>query len=138
MADISTDQAQSIIDSGISEAEQLISEPSKLDGILQEFQSSVSQLPSTVVGALTQIPTMVDMIKSYVTKEYGEVSPKVIATSVSAILYLVKRKDLIPDNVPILGLADDLAVITLALKLNEPELKAFREWKDAHGTSTEL
>ena len=69
------------------------------------------------------------MVKSYVTKEYTEVSPKVVATVVAALLYLVKGKDLIPDNVPVLGLADDLAVVTAAMVINKPELEAFAAWQ---------
>ena len=74
---------------------------------------------------------MVSMVKSYATKEYAAVSPKVVATIVSAFLYLVKRKDLIPDNLPILGQLDDIAVVVLALNFVQPEINAFREWKAA-------
>ena len=61
---------------------------------------------------------------------YTVVSPKVIACLVGAILYMLNKKDLIPDYIPIIGIADDLAVMGLALKLSEPELKAFAEWRD--------
>lgn len=55
-----------------------------------------------------------------------------------AIIYLLKKKDLIRDSIPIIGIADDLAVMGLALKLSEPELKAFAEWRDAkNGTVQE-
>ena len=56
--------------------------------------------------------------------------PKVLATIVAAFLYLVKGKDLIPDKIPIVGMADDLAVLGLALKFVEPELNAYRAWRD--------
>ena len=48
---------------------------------------------------------------------------------VGAILYLIKKKDLISDSIPVIGIADDLGVMALALKLSEPELKAFAEWR---------
>ena len=79
---------------------------------------------------LSDLPLMVSMIKGYITKEYTEVSPKVIATMVADILYLVKRKDIIPEKIPVIGIADDLAVLGLALKLLEPELAAFRAYRD--------
>ena len=56
-----------------------------------------------------------------------------IACLIGAILYLLKRKDLISDSLPVIGIVDDLAVMGLALKLSEPELKAFAEWRDARG-----
>ena len=64
-------------------------------------------------------------------KDYTVVSPKVIACLVGAILYLIKKKDLVSDNIPIVGHVDDLAVMGLALKLSEKELKAFSEWRKA-------
>jgi len=36
---------------------------------------------------------------------------------------------LINDRIPVIGIADDLAVLGLALKLSEPELKAFSAWR---------
>ena len=50
---------------------------------------------------------------------------------VAALLYLVKGKDIIPDGVPLLGLVDDLAVVTAVIKLNEPEIEAYKSWKQA-------
>ena len=73
---------------------------------------------------------MIAMVKSYINGSYKEVSPKVIASLVAAFLYLVKRKDLIPDNIPLVGHVDDLAVLGVALKICEPELKAFAAWRD--------
>lgn len=54
-----------------------------------------------------------------------------IACLVGAVLYLIKKKDLISDKIPIVGYVDDLAVMGLALKLSEKELQAFSEWRKA-------
>jgi len=71
------------------------------------------------------------MLKAWEAKEYTEVSTKTVSRLVSAILYLVKENDLLWDNIPHVGLADDLAVLGLALKFTKPDLKAFSEWKAA-------
>ena len=60
--------------------------------------------------------------------------PSKLSSSVPAVVpgsvYMdLLKKDLIPDYIPIVGIADDLAVMGLALKLSEPELKAFAEWR---------
>ena len=73
---------------------------------------------------------MISMIRSYITKEYTAVSPKVIATLVAAIIYLLKGKDLISDKIPVLGMTDDIAVLGVAMKIIEPELNAYRAWRD--------
>jgi uncharacterized membrane protein YkvA (DUF1232 family) len=69
------------------------------------------------------------MVKSYISKEYTDVSAKVIITMISAFLYVVKRKDLIRDNIPFIGFLDDIAVLGVALTFVDPELKAYAEWR---------
>ena len=128
----SIDQAKEILENGVAEAQELLSDPAKIDELLANIKAQAANLPETVTGALADVPTMISMVKSYVTKEYTEVSPKVVATVVAALLYLVKGKDLISDNIPILGLADDLAVVTAAMIINKPELEAFAAWQAEH------
>ena len=124
------DQAQELLNRGVKEAEEIISNPSKVDEILMQLEEKLKSVPA-IGNTLSNLPLMIAMIKAWVTKEYTEVSPKVIACLVGAVLYLLKKKDLISDSVPIVGLADDLAVMGLALKLSELELKAFSEWRAA-------
>ena len=38
--------------------------------------------------------------------------------------------DIISDNIPLVGRADDIAVVGLALKFVEPEVKAYKAWRD--------
>ena len=128
--DFNMDQAQDLLNKGISEAQGVINDPSKADEILLQLEEKLKEVPA-IGNTLSDLPTMIAMVKSWVKKEYTVVSPKVIACLVGAILYLLKKKDLIPDYIPIIGIADDLAVMGLALKLSEPELNAFKEWKDS-------
>ena len=128
----SIDQAKEILENGVAEAQELLSDPAKIDELLANIKAQAANLPETVTGALADVPTMISMVKSYVTKEYTEVSPKVVATVVAALLYLVKGKDLISDNIPTLGRADDLAVVTAAMIINKPELEAFAAWQAEH------
>ena len=127
--DISIEKAKELLDSGVKEAQELIKEPSKVDELLILFEDKLREVPA-LGNTLADLPLMIAMVKGYITKEYSEVSPKVIATMVGAILYLIKKKDIIPDYIPVIGIADDLAVLGLALKLSEPELAAFKAFRD--------
>lgn len=120
----SLDDAKKLVEGGIGEAQELLKNPSKIDGLLEQLEDKLRGIP---VGGdlLASVPLMIAMVKSYINGSYKEVSPKVIASLVAAFLYLVKRKDLIPDNIPLVGHVDDLAVLGVALKICEPELKAF-------------
>lgn len=126
------EKAKEIIEGGIAQAQELMSDPAKMDELLQQIKQQVADLPETFTGAMANVPLMAEMVKSYITKEYTNVSPKVVASLVAVFLYLVKQKDIIPDNVPVLGIADDLAVVAAAMKLNEAELTDYANWRTAN------
>jgi len=127
---INSDQVKERLGRGTAEAEEIIGNPSKVDEILVQLDEKLKEVPK-IGETLSDLPLMIAMVKAWVTKEYTVVSPKVIACLVGAIIYLLKKKDLISDSIPVIGIVDDLAVMALALKLSEPELKAFAEWRDA-------
>jgi len=122
--------ARKLLDKDTAEALEIIQDPSRVDEILAKLEAKLKEVPY-IGETLADLPLMISMVKAWITKEYAEVSPKVIACLVGAILYLLKRQDLIPDKTPIVGYADDLGVVLLALKLSEPELRAFSEWRAA-------
>lgn len=126
---INLDRAKQILDEGLEQANQLLQDPSKIDGLLMMVEDKCREIP-TIGNTLGDLPLMISMVKSYCTQEYPEVSVKVIATIVSAFIYMVKKKDLIPDNVPILGVLDDIAVIALALRICQPELLSYKLWRE--------
>ena len=126
------DKAKETIEGGIAQAQELLNDPTKVEELLTQLQEQVKNLPETFKGAAANVPLMAQMVKSYITKEYAAVSPKVVASLVAAFLYIVKSKDLIPDNVPVLGISDDLAVAAAVMKMCEPELNAYAEWREAN------
>ena len=129
---VSEESARSILDMGMAQAKSMLDNPDSVDELLGQVKERVSNLPGAVAGALTKVPLMATMIKSYVTGEYTVISPKVIASVLGALIYLVKGRDLIPDSIPILGWVDDVAVVALAIKLNEKELREFEAWKKGY------
>ena len=134
--DFEMERAQEVLDNEIAEAEAVLQNPSKVDDILLQLEEKLKAVP--IIGStLSDLPLMIAMIKAWIKKDYTVVSPKVIACLVGAVLYLIKKKDLISDSVPIVGHVDDLAVLGLALKLSEKELKAFAEWRAGLATAAE-
>ena len=122
------EKARGLLEEGTEEAQELIQNPSKVDEILVQLEEKLKEVPA-IGSTLADLPLMISMVKAWVKKEYTVVSPKVIACLVGAVIYLLKGKDLIKDSIPVLGIVDDLAVMGLALKLSEPELKAYAEWR---------
>lgn len=128
MEKFSVEKAKELLDTGMGQAQTLLKDPSGVDELMVQLEKKVKDIP--VAGSvLADVPRMISMVKSYITREYTQVSPKVIVSMVSAFLYVVRKKDLIPDKIPVVGFLDDIAVIGLALKFVEPELKAFEQWR---------
>ncbi len=128
---VDINQAKEWLEKAAGEAQEVIQNPSKVDEILLQLENKLQEVPA-IGETLSNLPTMIAMIKAWIKKEYTVVSPKVIACLVGAVLYLLKRNDLISDRIPVLGIADDLAVLGLALKLSDPELEAFKAWRANH------
>ena len=126
------DQAQELLNKGRAEAQEIVQNPSKVDELLVQLEEKLKAVPA-IGETLADVPVMIAMVKAWIRKEYTVVSPKVIACLVGAIIYLLKKRDLIPDSIPLIGIADDLGVMGLALKMSEPELKAFAEWRANRG-----
>ncbi len=129
---VNLDKAKEIINDGMAQASSVLGDKEQIAEVLKQVQTKLDEVP-LIGDAVKDAPVMVSMIKSYATKEYTAVSPKSAAAVVSAFLYLIKRKDLIPDSIPVFGLLDDIAVAAVALKLAEPDLAAYTKWKE--GTS---
>ena len=128
-----TEKVKEILQGGTAEAEEILRDPTQVDGLLGQFEQKLKEVPG-IGNKLGDVSQLLAMVKSHNTKEYTKVSPKTIVLIVAAIAYFVKKKDIIPDSVPVLGHADDIAVIALALKLAAPDLKAFSEWKKGSTT----
>ena len=126
------DWARGVIDSGMEQAKGFVENPEQMNGLLQQLQDMLVNLPESTMAAFKNVPLMASMVKDYITRAYTEVSPKVVISLVSAFLYIVKKKDLISDSIPIVGLLDDISVVTLVMSICEPELKAYAAWCAEH------
>ena len=125
---VNVDKAKEMLNSGMEKANELLKDNEQISQLVREVQKKVGGIP-VLNDAVKDFPDMVSMVKGYVTKDYTNVSPKVVATIVSAFLYLTSRKDIIPDRIPILGILDDVAVLALALNFVQPEIREYQKWK---------
>ena len=74
----SAEWARGIIENGVEKAQGLMNDPEQINALLQDLQEKLKTLPDTVTKAFSNVPLMASMVKSYVTREYTEVSPKVV------------------------------------------------------------
>ena len=109
-------QAQNELKKGYKKAEILLHDENKLEIFLQKIENKLTIVP--IVGnALSYIPVMISMIRSYVRKEYTEIPIGSIISMISALIYFVSPVDIIPDFLPVVGYLDDAAVVAACIKL---------------------
>ena len=133
--EINMEQVMGLLEDNASQAENILNDPVQVDNILMQLEEKLKEIP--VVGdTFSNLVLMIDMVKGYITKQYDKVSPKVVALLLGSFIYFVKKDDLIHDNIPLLGAADDLAVLGLALKLSENELNEFKKWRQTNSKNS--
>lgn len=71
------------------------------------------------------------MIKAHVTGDYKIRSLKILIILLAAVIYFINPLDLIPDFLFGVGLADDLAVLTLVYRAAAEEITLFRNWENS-------
>jgi len=114
------------------EAVRTLNDPEKLEQFFQKLERKIEKVP-LVGDKLSYVPIMASLIHSFVRKEYRDISIWSIVAVLASLIYFVSPIDLIPDVVPVVGLADDAAVIGIALKVVGDDLKAYKAWRDANG-----
>lgn len=118
-----------VLESYTRKAQDLLSDNGKVEEILRTAETRLKEVPE-IGEKVAQLPLMLSMIRSYITKEYTQVSNKVVISMIGAFLYLITPRDLINDKIPVLGIVDDVAILGLALKLNEKELEEYSLWRE--------
>ncbi|MBQ9424604.1 MAG: DUF1232 domain-containing protein [Erysipelotrichaceae bacterium] len=127
--DLDKNKIQELLDESSAKVEAIMKDTAALENILQSAEQKLKDIPGVGQYA-AKLPLMLSMIRSYIAKEYTEVSPKVVVSMVGALVYMLKGKDLIPDKIPVIGAVDDLAVLGLALQVNSSELETYAKWRE--------
>jgi uncharacterized membrane protein YkvA (DUF1232 family) len=70
-----------------------------------------------------------ELLRDRITGVYRETPWKTIAALTGALIYVLSPIDLILDFIPGIGFLDDALVIGIAIKLAQPDLEKYREWK---------
>ena len=121
-------QAQNELKKGYKKAEILLHDENKLEIFLQKIENKLTIVP--IVGnALSYIPVMISMIRSYVRKEYTEIPIGSIISMISALIYFVSPVDIIPDFLPVVGYLDDAAVVAACIKLLKSDIDDYKQWR---------
>lgn len=78
---------------------------------------------------LNDLCEIFELLRDRITGTYKEIPWRTIAALTGALIYVLSPIDLILDFIPGIGFLDDALVIGLAIKLAQPDLEKYREWK---------
>ena len=82
-----------------------------------------------MAGALMQVQLLVRLVRAYASGEYRKLPLKSLVSIVGVLIYFVSPLDFIPDFLPIVGMADDLALVLWLFNSLSDDLDAFSQWE---------
>jgi len=127
---ISEERADAAREAQRKKAEKTLKNESLIDKLLAKAEKLLKRI-KRFGKSLGYVPTLIRMLRDWLKGEY-RVSPEALIAITCGLLYLVKVVDIIPDVIPVVGYADDAAVIAGVVRIIKGELDAyiaFREGK---------
>lgn len=99
-----------------------------LKGALKKVQETAASSNLTVVKLLNRYVILFsELMKAYVQGSYTKLPAMTLVKITAALLYFVMPIDVIPDFLPLVGFADDLAIVVWVGKAIKEELDAFEK-----------
>lgn len=117
-----------VLEKNISKAKNLLQDKEKIDGFLIDLEVKLSKIPKAG-KYFADVPIFILLVKSYLEKEYTKIPLGLILAILASLMYVLSPMDLIPDFVPILGYADDAAMIAIVYKLVHDDLQEYKDWR---------
>ncbi|MBO7362616.1 MAG: DUF1232 domain-containing protein [Lachnospiraceae bacterium] len=133
MKEFTKEELRKALDSKTDQAQELMNDPVKWERFKTRFEAFLLKTTGNPVlsEVYDKLVIMLDLVDSYVKKEYTGVQPGTATTFLCALIYIISPFDLIPDVIPITGYTDDATMIIHVLKSGaEMDLRKYREWKD--------
>ncbi len=129
--DITEDQLTEQFNKFSKKTEKLLEDEDKLERFLQRLEKKLKSIP--VVGEkMAMVPVLISLVRAYVKKEYEDIPIGTIVSILGALAYILAPIDLIPDQIPVIGYIDDMAVLSICLKLVQSDIDEYLAWRSAN------
>ena len=104
---------------------------SRMYGLAQDVLNKMDAtgLKDNLVAVQQSVLLLVRLVKAYASGEYRGVQLKSIVAVIAVLIYFVSPIDFIPDFLPVIGIADDMALIVWLMKSLSDEILKFSEWE---------
>jgi uncharacterized membrane protein YkvA (DUF1232 family) len=101
----------------------------RLTGARGTLGDSVSAIPDRMHLAAQQTRLVLELLEDVKKGAYRSLPWRSVALGSAAVLYSISPADVIPDVIPSLGLLDDIALISIAVRLIRRDLRAYCRFK---------
>lgn len=108
--------------------------PEKISDLISSVTDKMSDMDENkkqVSGFFEKVRTLLRMLRSYVNGEYRHIPWKSLLMIIGALIYFLMPIDLIPDIIPVAGLADDISIIFLVFGSINEDIEAFLEYEQS-------
>lgn len=110
-----------------AKAKNLVNDSDGIRDLMSKLDDKMESVPQ--VGPVwDNLKVMVEMLAAYARGEYKQVPGKTIAAIIGTLLYILNPIDLMMDVIPVVGFADDIAIIVLAYNLAKPDIEKYNRW----------
>lgn len=82
-----------------------------------------------------QLGIVTRLVRAYASGEYRQLPWKTLISIVAVLLYFVNPLDIIPDILPIVGFADDIALVGWLFSSISSDIEKFRQWEQTAATA---
>jgi uncharacterized membrane protein YkvA (DUF1232 family) len=110
----------------------IASNPDKISNLISSVSEKLSDMDENkkrVSGFFDRVRTLLRMLRAYINGEYREIPWRSLLMIIGALIYFLMPLDLIPDFIPIMGLADDISIIFLVFNSINEDIEAFLEFE---------
>jgi len=121
--------AKAQADKSTKTAREYRSAPERAMYLATEALNKAERNKGALKRVISDLATLVRMVRAWGAKEYRDVPWKTIAISLGALIYFVNPFDSIPDFIPGVGYLDDALVIGVTAQSIKTALDAFRIWE---------
>ncbi|MBV5319876.1 MAG: DUF1232 domain-containing protein [Chlorobium phaeobacteroides] len=137
---MSTKKTNPVFQKAKLKAESLLNDPEKTKKLIQAaFNKTDSGKYASSFRAVTgKLNALGRMVRCYVKKEYRDISLQTIVLATAALIYFVWPLDVMADIIPLLGFADDAAIILAVFSSISQDIEKFLAWESSKESGAEV
>ena len=126
---ITEEQALAELEKGKSRAQVIIENALLLEEFIKQNEDEAEKIIEKGKKLTEKFKVFLSLVKDFAKKRYDKIPVKSLVAIVSALLYFVIGKDLIPDYIPGVGKIDDALILSVCFKLVKKDVEDYLEWK---------